>query len=107
MDKILSSLHETLNPAHTAVVVVDMQNDFCAENGYVHKNHGVDMGNNIPLAQRIMGLVGAARRANALVVWIKANYEHRYLSGQALAKLQQKQISSICCEGGNLGLGIF
>ncbi|HIC60692.1 MAG TPA: cysteine hydrolase [Rhodospirillales bacterium] len=107
MDKFFSSIHETLNPAHTAVVVVDMQNDFCAENGYVHKNLGVDMGSNFPLAQRIMDLVGAARRAHAMVVWIKANYEHRYLSGQALAKLQQKQISSICCEGGTWGWDFF
>jgi len=107
MNNFFSSIHETLNPAHTAVVVVDMQNDFCAENGYVHKNLGVDMGSNFPLAQRIMDLVGAARRAHAMVVWIKANYEHRYLSGQALAKLQQKQISSICCEGGTWGWDFF
>ncbi|SVB85213.1 uncharacterized protein METZ01_LOCUS238067 [marine metagenome] len=107
MDKFLSSIHETLNPAHTAVVVVDMQNDFCAENGYMHKHLGVDMGSNFSLAQRIMGLVGAARKAHAMVVWIKANYEPRYLSGQALAKRQQKQISSICCEGGTWGWDFF
>ena len=107
MEKILSSLPETLNPAHTAVVVIDMQNDFCAENGYLHKNLGVDMTSNIPLAQRIMELVAAARRAHAMVVWIKANYETRYLSGQALSKLQQKQNSSICCEGGTWGWDFF
>ena len=63
MDKFLSSLQEILNPAHTAVVVVDMQNDFCAENGYVHNNLGVDMASKFPLSQRIMDLVGAARSA--------------------------------------------
>ena len=107
MDKCFSSLHQTLNPEHTAVVVVDMQNDFCAKNGYVDKDLGMDIGNHIPLAPLIMDLVVAARKAHAMVVWIKANYEHRYLSGQALAKLQQKQISSICCEGGTWGWEFF
>ncbi len=107
MTEILSSLPEKIDPAHTAVVVVDMQNDFCAEDGYLHKNLGVDMSGNIPLAGRIMDLVGAARAAGSMVVWIKANYEPRYLSGQALSKLQQKQISTICCEGGTWGWDFF
>ena len=46
MGEFLSSINETVNPAHTAVVVVDMQNDFCAENGYMHKHLGVDMSSN-------------------------------------------------------------
>ena len=32
----LNGLGEMLDPAHTALIVVDMQNDFCAENGYIH-----------------------------------------------------------------------
>ena len=107
MENLLSSLPEILNPAHTAVVVVDMQNDFCAENGFVHKTLGFDVSDNYPLAQRITSLVEAARKLDAMVIWIKANYEHRYLSGQALTKLQQKQISSTCCEGGTWGWDFF
>ena len=60
MGEFFSSINETVNPAHTAVVVVDMQNDFCAENGDMHKRLGGDMSSNFSLAQRIMGLVGAA-----------------------------------------------
>ena len=36
----LNGLDEILDPAHTALVVVDMQNDFCAENGYIHNAQG-------------------------------------------------------------------
>ncbi len=107
MTEILTSLPEKLDPAHTAIVVVDMQNDFCAEGGYIHKNLGVDMSGNGPLAGRIMSLVGAGREAGAMVVWIQANYERRYLSGQALAKLDEKGIDSVCCEGGTWGWDFF
>jgi ureidoacrylate peracid hydrolase len=107
MTEVLTSLPDVLKPAHSAVIVVDMQNDFCAEGGHLHNNRGVDMSANVPLAGRIMGLVRAARAAGALVIWIKANYERRYLSGQALAKLDERQIKSICCEGGSWGWEFF
>ncbi len=103
----LMSLPEKIDPAHTAIVVVDMQNDFCAEGGYLHGNLGCDMSANEPLAGRIMDLVGAARSAGALVMWIQANYEPRYLSGQALAKLAEKQIETVCCEGGTWGWDFY
>ena len=50
---LLNGLDEILDPAHTALVVVDMQNDFCAENGYIHNAQGVDTSGNKPLAARI------------------------------------------------------
>jgi ureidoacrylate peracid hydrolase len=103
----LMLLADKIDPAHTALVVVDMQNDFCAEGGYIHNNLGCDMSPNAPLAGRIMELVETAREANALVVWIQANYEPRYLSGQALAKIAEKQTGAICCEGGTWGYDFY
>ncbi|NQU73073.1 MAG: isochorismatase family protein [Rhodospirillales bacterium] len=107
MTEILTTLPEKLDPAHTAIIVIDMQNDFCADGGYLHENLKVDMSGNGPLSGRIMELVAAARDTGAMVVWIKANYEPRYLSGQALAKLREKGINSICCEGGTWGWDLY
>jgi len=107
MVETLMSLSEKIDPAHTAVVVVDMQNDFCAEGGYIHNTIGCDMSANAPIAERIMEVVEAARDANALVVWIQANYERHYLSGQALAKLAEKQAEAVCCEGGTWGYDFY
>ena len=50
MVETLMSLPEKIDPAHTAVVVVDMQNDFCAEGGYIHNTIGCDMSANAPIA---------------------------------------------------------
>ena len=107
MVETLMSLPEKIDPAHTAVIVVDMQNDFCAEGGYIHNTIGCDMSANAPIAEHIMEVVGAAREADALVLWIQANYERRHLSGQALAKLAEKQSEAVCCEGGTWGYDFY
>ena len=107
MTEVLRSLAERIDPAHTAIVVVDMQNDFCAEGGYVHRTKGGDMSGNGPLARRIMTLVEAGRATGATVVWIKANYEPRYLSGQALLKRAERQVTDVCCAGGSWGSDYF
>lgn len=62
---LLDGLDAVVDPAHTAVVVVDMQNDFCAEGGYIHRVQGADMDPNRALAGRIEALLDAARRAGA------------------------------------------
>ena len=107
MSQHLTELADQIDPAHTAILVVDMQNDFCAEGGYVDKIRKADMSGNRPLAQRIMALVEAGRAAGTMVVWIKANYERKYLSGQALAKLDQMGVDIVCCEGGTWGWDFF
>ena len=103
----LKNLAERVDPAHSAIIVVDMQNDFCAEGGYIHKIRQADMSGNAPLAERIMALVKAGRAAGAMVVWIKANYERKYLSGQALAKLDEMSVDLVCCEGGTCGWDFY
>lgn len=105
--EVLAGLEEVAAPGHTAILVVDMQNDFCADGGYIHKRFGKDMSANGPLAERITELVEAGRRAGVHLAWIQANYEPRYLSGQARAKLAERQVTDICCEGGSWGWSFF
>ncbi len=105
MQPALATLEEKLLPVHTALLVIDMQNDFCAEGGYVHKLRGADMSSSAPLARRIMALVRAARKAGATVLWIRANYEPKYLSEQALAK--QSGSGMVCCAAGSWGWQFF
>ncbi len=107
MSEPLIELADRIDPPHTAILVVDMQNDFCAEGGYIHKIRNADMSGNAALADRIMTLVETGRAAGTMVVWIKANYERKYLSGQALAKLEEMGVDRVCCEGGSWGWDFF
>lgn len=100
----MPALSEKLKPSETALIVIDMQNDFCAEGGYLHKRLGLDMSRNLILAKRIMETVEVAREAGVMVVWIKANYEPQYLGAAMKAN---RDPDNICCEGGTWGWDFF
>jgi ureidoacrylate peracid hydrolase len=100
----LISLIEKLKPEQTALVIVDMQNDFCADNGYLYKKFGRDTSANLRLAQNIMTIVKIARKAGVMIVWIKANYELRYLDS---AMKEHADSNLICCEGGTWGWDFY
>jgi len=48
--EILRTLKEQVDPKHTALMVIDAQNDFLHSNGYVPVNFGVDL----PRLQKIL-----------------------------------------------------
>lgn len=105
--EILRALPARVDPAHAAVLVVDMQNDFCAEGGYIHKTRKSDMSGSPALAQRISSLVEVARARGVPIVWIRANYEPRFLSPQAILKREERPGGLVCCAGGTWGWEFF
>ena len=106
-ERLLEGLAEILDPAHTAVVVVDMQNDFCAEGGYIHETQNADMTPFAPLARRIRVLTDAARDAGAAVVWVKAVYDHELLPAPMLSKMLEKGKGAVCCASGSWGADFY
>jgi ureidoacrylate peracid hydrolase len=104
---LLNGLGEILDPVHTAIIVVDMQNDFCAENGYIHTTLGADMSGNKPLAKRIGELVNAGRAAGCNIVWIKAIYDHELLPAPMLSKMLVKGKGAVCCESNSWGADFY
>jgi len=84
-------------------MVIDMQNDFCAENGYVETVVGKDATACRAVAPEIMALVGAAREHGVPVFWIKANYDPDRLPEGMLAKQREKS-ADICCGTGSWGM---
>ena len=106
--EILRTLPARVDPAHTAVLVVDMQNDFCAEGGFIHKTRNADMSGSPALARRISSLVEAGRARGATIVWLQVNYEPRFLSPQAVLKFEERQQPGlVCCAGGTWGWEFF
>jgi ureidoacrylate peracid hydrolase len=59
----------TADLARSALIVVDMQNDFCTEGGWLH-SIGVDVSPLAPAVEALQALVPAARAANVPVVWL-------------------------------------
>ena len=99
MDKILYELTEKINPIHTAVLVVDLQNDFCAPEGYIGQKFGCDPQANESLAKRNVELTEVARKAGILIVWIQAIYDPEYLSAPMIMKGGKSNNEKRCLDG--------
>ena len=101
----LGTLREKVAPPHTAVLVIDMQNDFCSPGGLVSKD-GRDIGEAAALAERLPRFIDAARGAGALVVFIRNVYttdRNHYLSDVWLEQAARKRAGGyttipVCCE---------
>lgn len=53
----------------TALLIVDMQNDFCSEGGWLH-SRGIDISPNRAPIEPLRRLIGACRAASLPVVWV-------------------------------------
>ena len=79
---ILRSLEEKVDPRHTALIVIDVQNDFCAPGGMMDKE-GLDLSLAQAMGGRMPGLIDGARQAGSTVVFVRNVYSssgNSYLS---------------------------
>jgi nicotinamidase-related amidase len=72
---LLISLEDRVQPGHTAVLVVDLQNDYVSEGGVKHRRDG-----SVATARAILGpvqnLLTAARAAGVLVIYIRMTLDY-------------------------------
>ncbi|HWA37712.1 MAG TPA: isochorismatase family cysteine hydrolase [Burkholderiales bacterium] len=86
-----------------ALLVVDLQNDFCAEEGFLSKARAQGGGpavrpeDNARVADNIGVLAQATRKAGLPVAWIRSIYDFKYLLPAHIAKRGGKE--GLCMEG--------
>ena len=108
MTEPLTRIEDQADPAHTALLVIDMQNDFCAPGGYIDKTSKLDVAGCEKVADAINPLVEAARAAGVKIVWVRANYEKQYLAPPILARHAIRGIEAeVCCAGESWGYDFF
>lgn len=107
MQGILSQFTDRVDPAHTAIVVVDMQNDFCAAGGHIDRRFGCDQAANEALADRIAALVAAGRSRGAHMVWVQAIYDDKYVPPPMLAKSAERGDTGPRCAEGSWGADFY
>jgi nicotinamidase-related amidase len=109
MTEILRTLEALVHPAHAALVIVDMQNDFCAEGGFLHRTRAGSASNpirvdaNESIARHIEALADAARQGGAPVVWLRSIYDFKYLADAHIARRTDEG----CCLEGSWGADFF
>ena len=100
---LLLDLPARMAPGHTALLVVDMQNDFCGAGGYIDKVIGKDPAACSAVAVQVNRLVDAARARGVPVLWLRANYANAGLPESMRAKLAERKIHDGCCAPGTGG----
>lgn len=70
--EVLATLEEFILPQRTALILVDMQNDFCSPKGYFGKLKSSDMASMNPCIENLKKLLEAARQRKVMVIYTKA-----------------------------------
>lgn len=94
---MLTTLSEKLAPQHTALLVIDMQNDFCDDEGACARN-----GDDVRIVQTIVPtlqeLTAAARSAGAMVMFIRVAHDETTDSEVRLERRRERK-APVCVEG--------
>ena len=103
---MLRTLSQKVDPRHAAVLLVDVQNDFCAEGGALHRE-GMDLALVQAMIPRLERFVAAARAAGTRCIWIRNVYNtgpNHYLSEAWLEQARRRRngayVSYPVCEPG-------
>jgi ureidoacrylate peracid hydrolase len=106
---MLKGLSQKVQPEHCAVLLVDVQNDFCAAGGGMHAE-GNDLSQVQTMVPRLARFLEAARAARVRIVWIRNVYNtgpNWYLSEVWLEQAERKRkglyVTRPMCESGAWG----
>ena len=80
--QVFTTMEELVDPRHTALVVIDVQNDFCAEGGLMHEM-GKDLSMMKPVLGNLRRVLDGARAAKVLPIFIQNTWlpQHGVASG--------------------------
>ena len=67
---VLRSLEDKVNPAHTALLVIDVQNDFCHQSGGLAQRGG-DMSQIQSMIPGLSEFIRSAHSAGVLVIFFR------------------------------------
>jgi ureidoacrylate peracid hydrolase len=109
----LDSLKRKVDPGHAALIIIDIQNDFCAPSGLV-ANEGQDVSEAVRVGERLPAFVDMAHAAGVLVIFVRTVYttQHNfYLSDSLLEHAARRRpgrhIKTPFCVDGSWGGDFF
>jgi ureidoacrylate peracid hydrolase len=93
-----SALPARLEPGRCTLMIVDMQNDFCAPDGYIDRVMRKDVSAGAAILPQLSRLLEQARAAGVPIVWLRADYSHDRIPDSMAVKLLAQGIQAECCK---------
>ena len=106
IDVTHSALRKICDPQRCAVIVIDMQNDFCAKDGYFDRT-GADLSAIEPMTDRLISFIDSARSAGAMVIFVRSQYDPIYLSEAQQERRRRVGWDIPLCRHGTWGFGFI
>lgn len=95
---MLTTLEEKVDPKHAALLVVDMQNDFCHQEGVTALN-GAGVSTAQGIVPTLRHLIDEAQRLGMLVAFIRTHHGERTDSEARLEQRHNRKFPHNCVEG--------
>jgi ureidoacrylate peracid hydrolase len=89
-----------------ALIVIDVQNDFCAAGGYYDRT-GADLTAIEPAVNRLLQLIDCARLAGVMVIFVRSQYDPIYLSATQTARRRRVGWDIPLCQVGTPGFDFY
>ncbi len=93
----MNQLAQKVHPRHAALLVVDMQNDYCHSDGALARN-GTDVSSTEAMLPRLVALIEAARQAGAKVIFIRTTHDE-WTDSPARKSLPRLRSMPVCRTG--------
>lgn len=101
------TLGAKLAAGRSALVVVDMQNDFCAPGGYIAEVMKKPVDAAATVVPKIQAVLDEARACGVPVYWVGADYSLDAIPRSMRVKLAARGITQPCCAPGTWGADWF
>ena len=104
--ELLTTLGQKVAPEDAALLVIDVQNDFVAENGFFHKI-GVDVAFIQQSIPRLKRFIDAARSVGVPVIFVRAIYDPPVVSNPMRERNLRRGVDIPRCITGSWGAEFF
>lgn len=104
--EVLATVEDKVDPGHSAVLVIDVQNDFCDDEGYLHRL-GLDINASQAMVPRLESFIEQARTAKVNVIFVQGIYDRRYLAGPFIEKDLRAGLKVERCVDGSWGADFY
>ena len=95
---VLKTLKERCDPQWSALIIVDVQNDFASPNGSAAQR-GEDVSASVAMVPRLVRLIDEARRVGLTVVYIKTTHSDWTDTPSWIYRKSQQSALNTCREG--------
>jgi ureidoacrylate peracid hydrolase len=99
-------LNQIVTPAHTALLLVDMQHDFCSPGG-VMDSVGAEMSAIEAIVPKLTGFVTEARRHGVTVVNIRTEHPEEDISAPQRNLWQRRGVNTHSCDPDSWGASVL